>query len=341
LLLPREMPASTATVTVAVPVHKRLTHLPAVLQVIAAQDYPHVQLLVSDNGTNGSLVLEAVRQHYHRPYTFRQNPATVPIVEHLNQLVAAATGDYFVLLCDDDEISPTFVSELVARIEGTPGAHVAMARPGVMDEGGNNRRTLEGYWPQQLPVNEFIRHWTTRSLRLASTVTHLARTDSIRACGGYADLPRGLYSDNLLVLKLALLGGAIAFGQTCTFTWRIDDASAGYSATYQEVAGSCHGFLALLETDPVIAAHGASRADWPVLRRLLQRQCGTWYFGRWFDRYRHRLTRSEWLRAALALPNLPGYYRQIGGGLLAAAKEDVKQRVPLLLALKRRWRNVS
>jgi hypothetical protein len=199
---------------------------------------------------------------------------------------------------------------------------------------------LEGYWPERLSAGDFIRHWTTRSLRLSSTVTHLARTTAVRECDGYAALPRGLYSDNLLLLKLALRGGVIAFGDTSTFTWRIDDASAGYSATYQEVAGACRGFLTLLDSDPVLATHGATRADWPGLRRLLRRQCGTWYAGRWRDRYRHRLPTVEWLVAALALPPLPGYYRQIAGGLADASKDGVKRRAPFLLALKRRLRGV-
>ena len=43
--------------------------------------------------------------HYSRPFNFRQNPHTVSVGIHLNQIIQAASGKYFVRVCDDDEIS--------------------------------------------------------------------------------------------------------------------------------------------------------------------------------------------------------------------------------------------
>src|SRR5512133_3693762 len=96
-------------VTIGLPIYKRLEYLPHVLDVISAQDYPSVELLVSDNGQNGDRVLEIVRRHYSKPFRFRQNPATVSISTHFNQLLQEASGKYFITLCDDDEISANYV----------------------------------------------------------------------------------------------------------------------------------------------------------------------------------------------------------------------------------------
>jgi glycosyltransferase involved in cell wall biosynthesis len=322
-------------VTVAIPVYQRLTLLPAALQSVAAQDYPNIELIVSDNGENGALVPRVVRAHYPGAHITRHNSPSVPLVTHLNQLLAAASGKYFVLLCDDDEISRTFVSELVERLEREPRAHVAVARVATMDGHGANRQALPGMWVEQHAAADFIRAWTTRRMRLLSTITHMSRTDTARRCGGYADLPRGLYSDNLLLLKLALRGDVV-FGQHCTFTWRVDDTSTGFAASYQEVAAACRGFLDLLDTDSDIAAYAASRSDWHELRQLLREQCGSWYFYRWRDRYSTRLSTMAWLRAAYALPFMRSYYRQVHGTLAEMAKRPVRERMPALVAFKQR-----
>ena len=102
-------------VTVAIPVFGRLEYLPRALESVRRQDYQNVELIVSDNGSNAA-VEDLVDRYYGRPYRFRRNPATVPLAVHFNQLVDAASGEYFALLSDDDEISPNFLSALDEKI---------------------------------------------------------------------------------------------------------------------------------------------------------------------------------------------------------------------------------
>ena len=64
-------------VTIGIPIYKRLEYLPNVLRVVEAQDYPEIDILVSDNGMNGTAVSDVVKKHCTRPYRFRQNSATV------------------------------------------------------------------------------------------------------------------------------------------------------------------------------------------------------------------------------------------------------------------------
>jgi len=111
-------------VTVVIPVYRRFDFLPKAIQCVASQDYPHIQLIVSDNGQNGTRVPEIVRQHYPGLFRFRQNPVPVPIATHFNQLLREAAGEYHVVLCDDDEISSNYISEMVGLLE------FARAHPG-------------------------------------------------------------------------------------------------------------------------------------------------------------------------------------------------------------------
>ena len=107
-------------VTIGIPIYKRLEYLPQILKIVEAQDYPSIELLVSDNGQNGDKIREILDANYSRPCTFRANPSTVSPATHFNQIVHAASGKYFVLLMDDDEISSNYVSELVNQFEHFP-----------------------------------------------------------------------------------------------------------------------------------------------------------------------------------------------------------------------------
>src|SRR5262245_12636248 len=102
-----------ALVTIAIPINERLEHLPDILRMVAAQDYPTIELLVSDNGRHQDAVPAIVRKHYPKPYRFRQNPDIVSLSTQYNQLVDNSSGEYVSILADDEEISPNFVSELI------------------------------------------------------------------------------------------------------------------------------------------------------------------------------------------------------------------------------------
>lgn len=314
-------------VTLALPICKRLEHLPDTLRSVAAQTHPDIELLVSDNGMNGSAVPALVARHWPRPFRFRQNPATVSLVTHLNQLLAEATGEYFVVLCEDDEIDSSFAADLADLLDACPEAHVALARPETMDAHGGSIRRFDGIWPERLPGPDFVRAWTSKRLRLMSTITLMARTSTARAWGGYADFPRALFSDNMLLLKLCLAGDVV-LGRTAVFRWRLDDASTGFSAPPQELASACLAFVRALSTDRDLAAYATAHpAIWRDLEALLREQAINWYFFRWLG-YETRLPRREWVRAALAMPLTSSHYRRVLGTMLVRAKRRVATRYP-------------
>ena len=57
---------------------------------------------------------------------------------HFNQLVDAAAGTYFVLLCDDDLIGPGFISAMVGCLESDPEIGVAIPNVELMNEAGGS-----------------------------------------------------------------------------------------------------------------------------------------------------------------------------------------------------------
>jgi glycosyltransferase involved in cell wall biosynthesis len=309
-------------VTIALPVYKRLDFLIPALRSADAQDYPNIELIVSDNGQNGSRVREMAEQHCRRPFRFRQNATTVPAVVHYNQLVEAASGKYFVMLCDDDEISANFVSELVGTLEQHPEAGLAIGRQEIIDGAGRVVRQSSDSVPATMTDEEFVHAWRRNDNQFECWVTNLARTADVRACGGYHASLRGTFCEDILTLRL-FLGRSVAFNTRCTFRWRIaDDNSFGWSMTCDELVNDVRLLLQLFDSDAKFLEFGrAYPARWASMKADLCEIVWTIFFWRWDSIYRYRLPRGEWCRAGFSMPWIPSYYRK-AIPLIAVAGKD-------------------
>ncbi len=326
----------SSLVTVAIPIYKRLTTLSQALQSVAAQSYENIELIVSDNGQNGDQVKEIVEQWYPRPYIFRQNPTTVPISPHYNQLIEAATGEYCVVLDDDDTLSPDFVSELAGILDAHPEVVVALARQEVVDESGAVIARSAEVLPPILVGEDFIRSWTKYGF--ACYTAMLGRTSLMRALGGYEHFPRGTHSDDALLIKLCL-SGSVAFSQRSIFRWRVNSASYGWSMDCDALAVDTKRFLIFIDGHPTLMDYAGRYPErWKELRPLLLHLGWYTYYERWAGMYNQRLSFLEWFKAGFAMPYMPDYYRAVRDTLLvegrARVASRIKQRCPWL---QRAW----
>lgn len=302
----------TRVVTIAIPIYKRLSTLPAALESVLAQDYPHIDLLVSDNGENGPEVREIVEAHYPRPFRFRRNDRTVPSMSlHFNQLVENAEGDYFVLLCDDDLISPNFASTLAGILDAEPDVGIALPRVDTIDfegrhgEEGQDRR----FPPERFTGVEFARMWSQGGYAFLNFATNMARTREILDVGGYAQIPGGNGDDDMLALKLAL-GRRVAYARDVVFFNRWYEESAGLAISPWELAADVKAWLECLKADPILERYAASHPEeWDEVRRLMEQKGWKTFRHRYKRMYRRRMNRLAWIRAGFALPYLPEYYR--------------------------------
>lgn len=314
-------------VTIAIPVYKRLEYLPHVLSVVEAQDYAEIELLVSDNGMNGDLVREIVSSHYSRPFIFRQNSASVSIGKHFNQLVEEARGEYFVLLCDDDEISPNYVSELAESLDSHPEAVVAISRQEMLDTDGSVVRRSKEEMPPVLSAPEFIfSTWRKYEFGFEGLVTVMARTARLRECGGYPDFCRGTSIDNAALVRM-ILGSSVALNPRCVFRWRLDDASYGWSVRSAELARAAREFIGFLSSDSVIGRYRAAEPEhWRQCEEILVRMTWQTYLLRWDSIYRKNLGFFGWLLAAFRMPLIPAYYRGVARILVKNFKQSLHSR---------------
>jgi glycosyltransferase involved in cell wall biosynthesis len=313
-------------VTVGIPVYRRLDYLPNALRCVAAQDHADIDLLVSDNGMNGSRVEDIVRAHYPRPWRFRQNPATVESAEHFNQVIGAATGDYFVLLADDDEITPNFVSELAALLDRHPDANLALSAQEVIDREGACLERSRGPLPETLSGAGLIHAvWREHAFGFQSFVTHLARTEPLQRSGGYPHFTGATHDDDAVLLRLCL-GRTVAFSERCTFRWRRYDESLGWSISIEELAASSREFLGFLDRDPAIRRYAeGNAAEWREVKDTLASMVHDTYMWRWRDFYRGRMPRLRWLIAPFLMSPSRDYYKRLLAMLFPRLRSSLKR----------------
>jgi hypothetical protein len=313
-------------VTIGIPIYKRLEFLPNALRVVAAQDYPHIDLLVSDNGVNGTAVSDLVDRHYARPYRFRQNEATVSPSTHFTQLIQHARGEYFVALPDDDEITPNFISELLRVIERHPEASAAFGREEAIDPAGRVIRQSKDTIPEVLSGFDFIKTtWGTREYRLGSFCTYLTRTETLLSCGGFPDIWAGTSDEDLLAVKLAL-DSSIAFSTRCSYRKRYEtspDTRSEQRILPAVSANSCHSSIPMLGsavTLPSTSRMEELRGISSRLRGIRISSGGPIFTGGVF----HRQMGGGWFRVAF------GYHRSVARFILGAQIGDAGPRATRL-----------
>ena len=305
-----------ALVTVGIPIYKRLSFLPNVLNSVGQQDYSNLELIVSDNGMNGGEVSRVVKEYYPRSFKIRQNTSLETMSRHFNQIINAAAGKYFMLLCDDDEISPNYVSDLVTLLEQNPQASVALSRQEIINESGAVIRRSPDNFPPLVRGPDFLNKvWGSYEYKFEGFATFLARTDQLKACGGYPEFCKGLSHDDALMIKLCIQT-YVALSSRSTFRFRVYDSSHGATISIEDVKQATRDFFRFLDSNPQIQQFALDQPiEWRALKEVIERMNWEFYYNRWKGMYRETLTTFEWVKAAFALPFIPSYYKKVASTL--------------------------
>lgn len=123
-------------VSVGVPVFNGESGLSHCLDGLLSQDYPHLEIIISDNASTDAT--QSICERYAR---------IEPRVKYLradknrgsgwnfNRVFELSSGEYFMWAAHDDEREPSFVSACVERLEQCPDAVLCQARTAVFIEG--------------------------------------------------------------------------------------------------------------------------------------------------------------------------------------------------------------
>ncbi len=150
-------------VTLVVPTLNGTHYLRETLLSVLAQDYQDLDILVSDNGSRPETMELAKRLAEGDPRVrFRRNEDTVPIHVHFNQCLEAARGEFFIILSDDDLVSPNFVTECVGVAQRHADLNVVLPKSVVIDANGEVLRELATSQSEVLDGHRVICNWLYR-----------------------------------------------------------------------------------------------------------------------------------------------------------------------------------
>ena len=182
-------------VSIAVPVFNTARFLPAALDSLLAQDHPHWEGLLWDDGsTDGSGEIAAEYARRDPRFRLLGNGRNNGIGIALASALDAARGTHVGVLDGDDLLEAEALSSMLAFMRAQPQLGMAYSQYVEIDEDGNTLglggRFLTPYSPYRLLL-EFM----TYHLRLI-------RADAYRAVGGF-DPSMGVSTDYDLCLRLS------------------------------------------------------------------------------------------------------------------------------------------
>jgi len=210
------MAAETApVVSIVIPNWNGAHHLPTCLDALRAQTYPQIEVIVADNAsTDGSRALLAERYPGVRVMSLPENRG---FTGACNAGMQAATGSIVVLLNNDTEAEPSWVSEIVAALARHPDAGMAASKMLLFDDRGRLHTAGDLYRVDGRLVNRGVWEPDNGQYDCEEYV--------FSACGGAAAYRRGMLDD------IGLLDDDFFFSaEDMDLAWRAQ--LAGYRCIY-------------------------------------------------------------------------------------------------------------
>ena len=168
----------TPLISIAVPIYNTARFLPAALDSLLAQDHPHWEgLLWDDGGSDGSGAIAADYAHRDSRFRLLGNGRNNGLGHALTAALEHASGDYLGVLDSDDMLVPSTLSTMLAFMQAQPQLAMAYSQYVEISEDGSEiglgRRLRTAYSPYRLLTEFMTFHF------------RLLRADSYRMIGGF------------------------------------------------------------------------------------------------------------------------------------------------------------
>ncbi len=196
------MSTNNPLVSIGIPTYNRPEELRLMLEVLLAQTYEPLDIIIVDNASTDTAV-ETVGQEYaarYRQIRYVRNHENVGVLRNAAEVLGYASGKYFCWVSDDDWRAPEFIQMLVDRLEHNPDVEFAFCdfREVTSDgqqSGGhaNSHRKLLASFENKSRLARLLAYYFSDGGK-CNLFYSLFRTDTIRGLdlfrlsGGYREL---------------------------------------------------------------------------------------------------------------------------------------------------------
>jgi glycosyltransferase involved in cell wall biosynthesis len=206
-------------VSIVTPSYNQARYLEETIQSVLAQDYPRLEYLVVDGGSDDGSV--AVIERYADRLAWWASEPDGGQAAALNKAFARASGEIFGWLSSDDTLLPGAVARVVAELERLPDAQLVYGEALFVDEGGQELFPLP---PRPFDVERMVRSCANHVVQPGS----LFRRRALDLAGPLDEDAHSLF-DFQFALRLWQAGGSVTAVPDRLATYRVhaDSKSGG------------------------------------------------------------------------------------------------------------------
>jgi len=221
-------------VTVAIPTRNRANYLREAIRSVLSQTYTALEVIVSDNASADN-TQEVVNGFSDPRIRYFRHETGLEMVSNWNYCLEQATGEFFLLLSDDDALESDAITWFVEQFTDS---RVALAYSRIVNIDSDSRSsTMSPQSPATESGASFIANALMRR-RVSPPSATLYRTDIARKLGGYP--PVGTAIDVALGLSIAI-GGIVRFCPRPLVQYRVHSEAVSRQA--EKVALSHRAFM--------------------------------------------------------------------------------------------------
>jgi glycosyltransferase involved in cell wall biosynthesis len=241
--------AMPALVTIAIPTFNRPAYLEEAVASALAQTYPHIEVIVGDNGSGEATNGWAPEIANDPRLVYRRNPRNLGMSGNFNALADAARGEFFTAIGDDDRLLPDFVARLMEEMK--PDVSLTFCNHFLMDRHGKRldeesreqtRRYSRDHLCAGVLENPSIAAWQ-QAIAMSAT---LLRTEDMRRLRFREDLNA---PDAEFFIRLAQEGAKFAFVRDYLVEYRVHIAATSSAGLCSEALVE---YLLPLEVNPAV-----------------------------------------------------------------------------------------
>jgi glycosyltransferase involved in cell wall biosynthesis len=184
------------TFSIAIPAYKG-KYLTECIESILTQTYKNFELIVINDFSPDPI--DEIVKRFNDPrisyFTNKVNIGAKDLVVNWNNCLEKATGEYFIMMGDDDKMEPEYLEEFIHLFKDHPNTNVYHCRSIIIDE-NSTPITLTPSWPNYETVYDTIWH-RVQGLRLHYVSDFVYKTSALKKAGGFFYTPLAWAADDI------------------------------------------------------------------------------------------------------------------------------------------------
>ncbi len=147
-------PNPTPLLSVIIPHYNAARHLPTCFQALRAQTYPHLEIILVDNGSGDESV--ALTRRDYPEVKIIELGQNLGLTGAINRGIAQAHGEIIVPLNNDTEVAPGWAEALVEALNAYPDAGIVASKMLLFDRRDILHSAGDGFGTDGIPINRGV-----------------------------------------------------------------------------------------------------------------------------------------------------------------------------------------